>query len=1203
MTGPGSRKAQSSSPFGAPPANTSSNTPSNDRARDPRRKRDAVSGIKKIVKDSNQDYMSRFEQTLTLRQSQLKRERTKQRTKAIDEGLMANPDQPTSLNRAITPTGTCMEMCPEYERVERIVQKMVDKSEKVLNPSTGELEVTEGRMIKRFRRSAAGYDEQLPSDIRTPSALLQTLNYITRYVISDDEALGAIHKFVWDRTRSIRNDLSIQQLTQQQDVEIAVKCLERIARFHIISLHLLSNPANKEQFDHHQEREQLNNTLLSLLYYYDDNRGRMRFLNEDEFRAYYILFSIHDQRPDLEARVQNWPRELRQSPRIRVAIELFAAAGNTWEYQGTLDSRRPNAIAQGFYSRFFNLVRSNSVSYLMACIAEIYFNQIRQTAIRSIWKAYCRQPLSQQHKNQEWTVDQLTTTLCFDDEDQTIKFCEDQNLELKTDPEGQLYLDWGSRSLDSVGAYSRKARPFQPSSQQVFSVYLVESKRYGRTLPAIILGMSVSQALRHGMIDRILLDTGSEPVTSADDARESQESLFVSDDEEEKEIEKVHVEPPDAGMEKETPSAFTSIFSRPLNGGDSQDSTNPFLKHLWSSLPPSQPSSTLSASAPAFVPQGFANSGKDQPSPTAASATPPAVPFSTQTTLGPSVPTFSTTFGSNVGTAFAPSFPAENDTRTSRPTPYPPSQPSFGAPSALSPMSFGKPSSAQAVGVTEDQKKPLFPSFSNTPTTSTMITPTFEFDKTTGTEEGPKKPLFTPLPSALASFSAPGLGASGSSSNIANIGEPQKPPFPSFSETAFGQRPDDSAKSTAFKSIESPDKENPFLLQNTAAPSTSVFAPPQLSNAASTLKAAKEIQPSPFPPSGTLSTPSSTPFPTISQFPGPQTQDQKSFEKKVAPKPKFPEIPPSEQPAIQGKGLEAPKSPTLKDTEKPPEGFEQQTLKEREKRRLEEEEAAKKAAAKREFERLQAVQREKQRKEAAEREAARRERAMKEQEEEIRAAKQEIERREAAEQKAVEKEFARKEAIEKEVAKRKALYEENEEEVLSQGKSKMARLSPEQSLTAEELLARELSKQKATPPKPRTEQKSLINEDELLFSAARMAGRELSRINLFDGLPRLRESVSRPSTPSSPLSSSVLEQAKKRNRSASIDGLHTTVNGYEVALAPPTPLGLGRTLSRTEQRIRQTGAKGLAYKPIASILKTPGGQRKQKTSKLNKSLS
>jgi hypothetical protein len=306
-------------------------------------------------------------------------------------------------------------------------------------------------MLKRFRRSAAGYDEQLPSDIRTPKTLLQTMNYLIRHVLGGPEPLGLIHKFVWDRTRSIRNDLSVQQLTQEDHVKMAVTCLERIARFHIVSLHLLSSPANEEPFDRHQEREQLNNTMLSLMYYYDDNRGRIRFPNEDEFRAYYIIFSIHDQRPDLEARVQKWPAELRNSPRIQLALELLATSGNVWEYQGTLDSKRPNAIAQGFYARFFSLVDSPAVPYLMACVAEIYFNHLRQTAIRSIWKGYCRYPSSQQHKNEEWTVDELTTVLYFDDNEQTVKFCEEQDLVFAKHPNGEPFLNWGSRPIDTVG--------------------------------------------------------------------------------------------------------------------------------------------------------------------------------------------------------------------------------------------------------------------------------------------------------------------------------------------------------------------------------------------------------------------------------------------------------------------------------------------------------------------------------------------------------------------------------------------------------------------------------------------------------------------------------------------------------------------------------------------------------------------------------
>ena len=67
---------------------------------------------------------------------QLKVDRMKERERAIKEGLMADPNQPTKLNQAITPVGTCTSMCPEFERVERIVQKMVDRSEKVTETMT-----------------------------------------------------------------------------------------------------------------------------------------------------------------------------------------------------------------------------------------------------------------------------------------------------------------------------------------------------------------------------------------------------------------------------------------------------------------------------------------------------------------------------------------------------------------------------------------------------------------------------------------------------------------------------------------------------------------------------------------------------------------------------------------------------------------------------------------------------------------------------------------------------------------------------------------------------------------------------------------------------------------------------------------------------------------------------------------------------------
>lgn len=514
------------------------------------------------------------------RYEQLKLDRAKERERAIKEGQMADPNQPTSLNQAITPVGTCTSMCPEFERVERIVQKMVDKSEKFLHPSTGSYQNMESKMLKRFRRSAAGYDEQLPSDIRTPNTLLQATNYLIRHIIGGSEPLGVIHKFVWDRTRSIRNDLSVQQLTQADDVKMAVACLERIARFHIVSLHLLSSPANDEPFDHHQEREQLNNTMLSLMYYYDDNRGRISFPNEDEFRAYYVIFSIHDQRPDLEARVQKWPAELRRSLRVQAALELFAAAGNTWEYQGTLDAKRPNAIAQGFYSRFFSLVDSPSVSYLMACVAEIYFNYVRQTAIRSIWKGYCRYPSSQQHKNDEWTVRELTQVLHFDDEEQTISFCQEQDLELAETPNGELYLNWGNRPVDSI--------EFQPSSIHTFSEKYVERKRAGRSLVAIVLGMNIKEAWNLGMINRDLMIPSVDVQTAFSQASSAEdEALFVGEDEQEAQVPTIVVEEDTSGLSSTTGTPLLELKSQRTTDGPFWPEVRP--SNAIFQVPPDQP--------------------------------------------------------------------------------------------------------------------------------------------------------------------------------------------------------------------------------------------------------------------------------------------------------------------------------------------------------------------------------------------------------------------------------------------------------------------------------------------------------------------------------------------------------------------------------------------------------------------------------------
>lgn len=300
-------------------------------------------------------------------------------------------------------------------------------------------------MVKRFRRSAAGYDEQLPSDIRPPAVLKKTLDYLFDEVVGGPESLATVHKFVWDRTRGIRNDFSIQQVTKIADLKIAIECFERIARFHILALHQLSREGDQVEFDHHQEREQLNNTLLSLIYYYDDSRHRLVSPNEAEFRAYCIIFEIQDQRPDLEDRAQNWPRPVLKDPRVQTALKLYAAAANTSDEQGPLRPRTPFTTAQANCGKFWQIVQSNAVSYVMACVAEIYFNLVRSAALEAIWIAY-KGKRGGPTKMEDWGLEDLTFALGFDNQDQTCSFCEDHELQVHEKDDGGRFVDLGSTS-------------------------------------------------------------------------------------------------------------------------------------------------------------------------------------------------------------------------------------------------------------------------------------------------------------------------------------------------------------------------------------------------------------------------------------------------------------------------------------------------------------------------------------------------------------------------------------------------------------------------------------------------------------------------------------------------------------------------------------------------------------------------------------
>lgn len=80
--------------------------------------------------------------------------------------------KPRALKEAVTLKGTCMDMCPEFEREEREYQNNVDPLEMILPQpeGTSQRRIDHAKAVKAFARSAAGNQVQA-SDIRPPQVL------------------------------------------------------------------------------------------------------------------------------------------------------------------------------------------------------------------------------------------------------------------------------------------------------------------------------------------------------------------------------------------------------------------------------------------------------------------------------------------------------------------------------------------------------------------------------------------------------------------------------------------------------------------------------------------------------------------------------------------------------------------------------------------------------------------------------------------------------------------------------------------------------------------------------------------------------------------------------------------------------------------------------------------------------------------------
>ncbi|KAI1485721.1 hypothetical protein F5X96DRAFT_302509 [Biscogniauxia mediterranea] len=429
----------------------------------------AKDGIKPPSWPANPGSLSQRQAVEALRESH-KAYRERARKSLIRAGLIDDPDEKRTLDKALIFRGISEDMCPEWERITRIVELDIKLAEKEADDN-GDLVAKPHLMVKRLARSAAGQDAPLPMDVRSFPTLRKTLDYLIDDLIPSDNLLPLRHNFLWDRTRAIRIDLSVQKYSMTPDERNdLIYCLETIARFHVTSLHLLSQEGfAQEDFSEQQEIEQLGKTLMSLKELYDDCMQQgIECQNEAEFRAYYVVFNAHN--PEIKEIVQGWGTRLWNSDGIRTAMCLVEAMENSWRVHGPLTPYAPSELALSVASIFFSIVAQPQISYTMACFAEIHFNGVRKSILQVIRKAYSRP----RDGPKDLTPAFLKDHMHFDTEEEAIEFVQKHGFEFNGEGDHR-YLVVNSRQqfVDARIPHS-------------YSQNIVERKRCGRSLPDVI---------------------------------------------------------------------------------------------------------------------------------------------------------------------------------------------------------------------------------------------------------------------------------------------------------------------------------------------------------------------------------------------------------------------------------------------------------------------------------------------------------------------------------------------------------------------------------------------------------------------------------------------------------------------------------------------------------------------------------------------
>ena len=259
------------------------------------------------------------------------------------------------------------------------------------------------------------------------------------------------YSFIRDRTRAIRNDFTLQNYNGPE----AIECHERIARYHILCSHQLSDsPSVVIQ----QEHEQLRKTLQSLIEFYSDNRPK-KYPNEAEFQGYYILSHLF--RNEFISKAEKLSLDLFLSNEIQSSIEIQNSI------QRNNDSNRLMSKSSGNlnnFNLFFELCLQ--ATFLQCCVLHIEIPRIRSFALKSMQKSYYYRP------DASFSLSEIKNIFLFSDLEQTVNFLEYHNVPF--DKVSDIVKIGKISTVDSNGRVKSTSGDFIESRKKEPVKYVVE---------------------------------------------------------------------------------------------------------------------------------------------------------------------------------------------------------------------------------------------------------------------------------------------------------------------------------------------------------------------------------------------------------------------------------------------------------------------------------------------------------------------------------------------------------------------------------------------------------------------------------------------------------------------------------------------------------------------------------------------------------